>query len=86
MTVSGSGVSTSVINSYSLAKAEPLAASRAASQVCLTSAEVNGVPSDQRTSGFSFQVTVVRSSETPPFSSVGSSAASCGWKLPSGSW
>lgn len=48
-----------------------------------TSAAVKGVPSDHWMSGFSFQVTVVRSSLTPPFSSVGISVARIGTMFPS---
>ena len=45
------------------------------SAVKTASAEVTGVPSDHKRPGFSFQVIVVRSSETPPFSSVGIDSA-----------
>ena len=43
-----------------------------------TSVAVSGVPSDQITPGFSFQVIEVKSAATPPFSTVGISAASAG--------
>ena len=43
-----------------------------------TSAAVSGLPSDQTIPSLRVQVMVVRSSETPPFSTVGISAASDG--------
>ena len=43
---------------------------------------VTGVPSAQRMPGLSFQVMVVRSSEMPPFSTVGISSASQGSNCP----
>jgi hypothetical protein len=54
------------------------------SKVNLTSSAVNGWPSDQVTPSRSLKVTVRPSSESPPFSTLGSSAASTGSKLPSG--
>jgi hypothetical protein len=43
-----------------------------------TSAEVSGVPSDHTTPSLRVQVTDIRSSATPPFSTVGISVASLG--------
>ena len=43
--------------------------------VATTSSAVNGVPSDHFTPVRSFQVTVVKSAETPPLAAVGISAA-----------
>ena len=54
-------------------------------QVKTTSSAVSGVPSDHLMSGLSFQVMLFWSLETPPFSSVGISAARTGTGLPSGS-
>jgi len=51
-------------------------------QVNTASAEVTGVPSDHTRPGFSFQVIVVRSSETPPFCTVGMSSARKGTRTP----
>jgi hypothetical protein len=48
----------------------------------LTSAEVKGVPSDQRRPGVIFQVIEVRSSLMPPFSTVGISSTSQGVIVP----
>ena len=45
------------------------------SPVNTTSSAVTGVPSDHFMPGFSFQVIDVRSSATPPFSTVGISVA-----------
>src|SRR5438132_3284672 len=40
-----------------------------------TSSAVTGLPSDHLRPGFSFQVTVLKSADTPPFATVGMSAA-----------
>jgi len=46
------------------------------------SSAVTGEPSDHFRSGSSFQVIVVRSSEMPPFSTVGISVTSLGTSAP----
>jgi hypothetical protein len=46
------------------------------------SSAVTGVPSDQTRPSLSTQVISVRSSETPPFSTVGMSSARKGTKVP----
>ena len=46
------------------------------------SAEVTGVPSDHSRPSFSFQVMDVRSSDTPPFATVGISSVRYGTKEP----
>jgi hypothetical protein len=53
--------------------------------VATTSSAVKGFPSCQATFFFSFQVTDRPSFDTPPFWSVGASAARTGRRLPSGS-
>ncbi len=55
------------------------------SQLKTTSAEVNGLPSCQVTPFLSFHVTDRPSLLTPPFWTDGTSAASTGKRLPSGS-
>ena len=59
--------------------------SRTNSQLNTTSSAVNGLPSCQVTPFLSFQVTDLPSLATPPFCTVGISAASTGNRLPSGS-
>ncbi len=51
----------------------------------LTSSAVKGAPSCHLTPSRSLIVQVRPSAETPPFSTVGTSFASCGMKLPLGS-
>ena len=62
-----------------------VAGSAAYSQVKTTSSAVNGLPSCQCTPFFSLTVTERPSRATMPFCTVGTSAASTGTKLPSGS-
>src|SRR5688572_4761665 len=69
------------ILSYPVRVEGALPSSITASHVNFTSAEVNGVPSDQKRQSFNFQVIVKPSAETPPLSAVGISAASSGMKL-----
>ncbi len=60
-----------------------VAGSLAYSQVKTQSSAVNGCPSCQVTPRLSFQVTLLPSAATPPFSRVGTSAARMGTRLPS---
>src|SRR5688572_22746402 len=62
-----------------------VAGSAAYSQLKTTSSAVNGLPSCQFTPRLSFHVTEVPSRATPPFCTLGISAASTGMRLPSGS-
>ena len=78
LTVSSSIASTAVTLSKYWTCAQPPSGSVQYSQVKTTSSAVKGVPSDQVTPGFSFQVIDFRSSEMPPFSTVGISEASQG--------
>src|SRR3981081_2547413 len=54
---------------------EAVAGSAICWNVKTTSSAVTGVPSDHLRPGFSFQVTFVKSADTPPFATVGISAA-----------
>ena len=62
-----------------------VAGSAAYSHVKTKSSAVSGLPSCHCTFRLSFQVTDSPSRATPPFWSVGTSAARTGTKLPSGS-
>ena len=62
-----------------------VAGSTAYSQLKTTSSAVKGFPSCHWTFRFSFQVTEVPSLATPPFWTVGVSAARIGTMFPSGS-
>src|SRR5688572_5974474 len=64
---------------------EAVAGSAANSQVKRQSSAVNGLPSCQVTPFFSFHVTDLPSLATPPFWTVGVSAARQGIRFPSGS-
>jgi len=64
---------------------QALAGSAAYSQLKTTSSAVNGLPSCHCTFFLSFQVTDRPSFATAPFCRLGTSAASTGTKLPSGS-
>ena len=61
---------------------QPISSFRQYAAENTTSAAVNGVPSDQTTSCRSGQVMDMRSAATPPFSTVGMSAASAGTIVP----
>ena len=81
-TVRSSGVSTEPMSLNFSDCAQPPSGAVQYCQVKATSAEVTGVPSDHTRPSFSFQVMVVRSSDTPPFSTVGISSASHGTMVP----
>ena len=61
---------------------QPISSFRQYSAENTTSAAVNGVPSDHTTSCLSGQVIDMRSTATPPFSTVGISEASAGIMVP----
>ena len=61
---------------------QPISSFRQYAAENATSAAVNGVPSDQVTPCLSVQVMERRSAATPPFSTVGISAASAGTMVP----
>ena len=71
LTVCGSTASTAVMPSNLASCAQPPSGSMQYSAVKTTSSAVSGVPSDHFTSSARFQVTEVRSSAMPPFSSDG---------------
>ena len=64
---------------------QPISSFRQYSAENTTSAAVNGVPSDHTMSCLSVQVMDFRSAATPPFSTVGISAASAGTIVPESS-
>ena len=64
---------------------QPISSFRQYSALNTTSAAVNGVPSDHTMSCLSGQVMDMRSAATPPFSTVGMSAASAATMVPESS-
>ena len=85
LTVEASTFSTFVTFGNVPAVTAAVAGSVAYSQLKTTSSAVNGFPSCHWTFRLSFQVTDVPSLATPPFWTVGTSAARFGVRFPSGS-
>src|SRR5438093_9369626 len=76
MTVLASFATTDRTPSVASAVDTPVVASAMREKVKATSSAVNALPSDHLTPCFSFHVTEVKSADTPPFATVGISAAS----------
>ena len=86
LTVRSSRASTDVTPEKSPLAVHPVASSVQYCHVKTTSCAVRLLPSDQARSSRSVHVMEVRSSATPPLSSVGMSAARAGTSTPSGSY
>src|SRR5262245_2490113 len=82
LTVVGSTASTFSIGRKFARVKQAVASSAQYCQVNTTSSAVKSLPSDHLMPGLSFQVTVLRSLETSPFSTVGTSAARFSESLP----